>query len=668
MNSTTQPNCNSFKNDELIAELERKKHELEQQKRLLKGYLRKFDENESNSLKNFYSEATTEDVINMVALSCSRYQEGLPLVTLESLAKLNEQYIAGSLLTLSSEGLLLGQNGEELDKEEELRYSIHPDLQYRINEQGFAVILGQKLTPIWSSKASFLARNEVPFTTEELWKSIFEQVQKNIATRRMYVGMVREMTKYQAKVVKHWFVYYHEAGYQLINRMIMIPVYYDDGNAWHRSFLVTVNLNTPIQQTQTKLIRDFCSLRYAPSMVTLVDKDGLALCQNAASIAYHGVFAEDSFGCKWQMMNCQKRQRKNFIKELLGNDDEKYKQMMSQTEQGISWQEKLNVPQSMQPDARDDTWHHVQISRMKDPVTGDPAYVISQTDVTIYMHQYLKIQDMVQREKNLLRQMLPQHVIDKLLWKVKGYESGEVRDSRGNLIRASSSNLHLGLMTEVDVQELATEHKEVTVLFCDVQGFTQMCQTKHCSEVMQYLNRIYSAFDDLLQRFGVYKVETVGDKYMVAAGIVNTIEEPDGTTKYQINTVDPCHAHRALGFARAMLATAEDLQSLQENVNIRIGLHTGSVVSGVVGIKMPRFCLFGDTVNTASRMETTGAYGRIHVSQATKALLQDMQWEDTGGVQVKGKGIMNTYFLKCDPKKEIQDPTLLKKIDDSRLC
>eukprot|EP01025_Chloroclados_australasicus_P063169 TRINITY_DN83387_c0_g1_i1.p2 TRINITY_DN83387_c0_g1~~TRINITY_DN83387_c0_g1_i1.p2 ORF type:complete len:156 (-),score=13.89 TRINITY_DN83387_c0_g1_i1:42-509(-) len=152
----------------------------------------------------------------------------------------------------------------------------------------------------------------------------------------------------------------------------------------------------------------------------------------------------------------------------------------------------------------------------------------------------------------------------------------------------------------MDVQELATEHKEVTILFCDVQGFSEMCQTKPCQDLMFFLNRIYSAFDELVELFGVYKVETVGDKYMVAAGIITTIEEPDGTFKYQVNTVDPCHAHRALGFARALLVTAENLSKESDiPVNIRIGGHTGPVVSGVVGTKMPRFWLFGDTVNTA---------------------------------------------------------------------
>ncbi|EFJ48065.1 guanylyl and adenylyl cyclase family member [Volvox carteri f. nagariensis] len=148
-----------------------------------------------------------------------------------------------------------------------------------------------------------------------------------------------------------------------------------------------------------------------------------------------------------------------------------------------------------------------------------------------------------------------------------------------------------------------------------------MCKQVEPRAVMSMLNDLYSRYDRMLDQYGVFKVETIGDCYFVAGGLMHEDED---------------------GMVAAMLEAAKQvaLPTNGEPVQIRIGIATGPVVSGVVGQRMPRFCLFGDTVNTASRMESTGVPGAIHVSQSTYELLKDEAWLPTGGIEVKGKGLM----------------------------
>jgi class 3 adenylate cyclase len=166
--------------------------------------------------------------------------------------------------------------------------------------------------------------------------------------------------------------------------------------------------------------------------------------------------------------------------------------------------------------------------------------------------------------------------------------------------------------------------------------------------VMKFLNDLFGRFDRLLSIHKVQKVETAGDCYIVAAGVLAV--GADGFSEVLSSHDSVLSAARVLSFAQAMLYHSK-LMTMPHNgepVLIRIGIHTGDCVSGLVGSTLHKFGLFGDTMNTSSRMESTCMPGRIQISASTYAKLHPDQrghFEATGGVEVKGKGQMETYLL-----------------------
>ncbi|XP_056286434.1 guanylyl cyclase C [Pseudoliparis swirei] len=193
-------------------------------------------------------------------------------------------------------------------------------------------------------------------------------------------------------------------------------------------------------------------------------------------------------------------------------------------------------------------------------------------------------------------------------------------------------------------------YEEVTVYFSDIVGFTTLCQYSTPMEVVDMLNDVYGAFDSIVDRHDVYKVETIGDAYMVASGL----PKRSGNR----HAVDVCR------MALDILAFICNFQLRHLPgipVWIRIGVHSGPCAAGVVGKKMPRYCLFGDTVNTASRMESTGHPLRIHVSQPTINILQRtdcrFEYEVRGESSPKGNGPETTFWLTGEKGKDYDLPT-----------
>ncbi|XP_063819399.1 guanylate cyclase 2G-like [Pseudophryne corroboree] len=186
----------------------------------------------------------------------------------------------------------------------------------------------------------------------------------------------------------------------------------------------------------------------------------------------------------------------------------------------------------------------------------------------------------------------------------------------------------------------------VTVFFSDIVGFTTLCSSSLPLQVVDLLNDLYSLFDDIIKAYDVYKVETIGDAYMVASGL------PIQNGLRHLEEI----ATMSLHFLSAMLSF-RIRHMPEEKLKLRIGLHTGPVVAGVVGVTMPRYCLFGDTVNTASRMESNSLPLRIHISETSADALRQIGGYDIkerGWIQVKGKGKQRTFWLKG--KKGFQMP------------
>uniref|UniRef100_A0A672I5Y9 guanylate cyclase n=1 Tax=Salarias fasciatus TaxID=181472 RepID=A0A672I5Y9_SALFA len=181
----------------------------------------------------------------------------------------------------------------------------------------------------------------------------------------------------------------------------------------------------------------------------------------------------------------------------------------------------------------------------------------------------------------------------------------------------------------------AGEFKECTILFSDVVTFTNICAVCEPIQIVHMLNSMYLRFDRLTTVHNVYKVETIGDAYMVVGGVPIPVAS---------------HAERVANFALGMtLASREVINPVTGgSIQIRVGLHSGPVLAGVVGEKMPRYCLFGDTVNTASRMESHGLPNKIHLSPSVFQVLKNKCFviEKRGEIEVKGKGLMTTYFLE----------------------
>lgn len=212
--------------------------------------------------------------------------------------------------------------------------------------------------------------------------------------------------------------------------------------------------------------------------------------------------------------------------------------------------------------------------------------------------------------------------------------------------KKKSEALLLNVLPESVAKRLLTGERtiadyfdSVSVLFADIVGFTSLSRRLAPDKLVQMLNEIFSRFDNLASVLGLEKIKTIGDAYMVAAGLPHQSDD---------------HAARCFEMAEGMLRVLDDAnQSLEEPLRLRIGIATGPVVAGVIGQNKFIYDLWGDTVNTASRMESSGLPNEIHVTETTRSHLDSsLHFIDRGEIEIKGIGKMRTYITLFHEEKK----------------
>ncbi len=214
-----------------------------------------------------------------------------------------------------------------------------------------------------------------------------------------------------------------------------------------------------------------------------------------------------------------------------------------------------------------------------------------------------------------------------------------------------SDHLLLNILPEDVAEELkmngeaaARSIEHVTVLFTDFKGFIAVSEQLGPRELVHALNECFSAFDGIMEKWGIEKIKTIGDAYMAAGGLP---------------LPDEGHARKVIHAAFEMrdFVEAEKARKIAAGApyfEIRIGMHTGPVVAGIVGVKKFQYDIWGDTVNTASRMESSGEVGKVNISGSTYALVKDdpeFNFTPRGMIEAKGKGEMEMYFVERAPDR-----------------
>ncbi|KAH3762999.1 PAS domain S-box protein [Pelomyxa schiedti] len=256
---------------------------------------------------------------------------------------------------------------------------------------------------------------------------------------------------------------------------------------------------------------------------------------------------------------------------------------------------------------------------------GRKIHALFLRDITKLKEHEKELQKQQNRVESLLLNILPKSIADQL--------------------RQNPSHEHEKKRTAL----IAQQFESVTVLFADIVGFTSLSSSLSPEQLVMLLNSVFSIWDKLTVQFGVEKIKTIGDCYMVVSGAPIPFES---------------HAEVMMDFAIAMLESLAAYNATsQYPINIRVGMNTGKVVAGVIGFRKIAYDLWGDTVNVASRMEHNGFPGCIQVTEFTYEKLKDLYaFERREKVIIAGKGEMTTYLWKPEATSPLTDPTTKREI------
>jgi len=211
--------------------------------------------------------------------------------------------------------------------------------------------------------------------------------------------------------------------------------------------------------------------------------------------------------------------------------------------------------------------------------------------------------------------------------------------------KAKSDNLLLNILPENTANELkdkgtvaARSYSEASILFTDFIGFSQVAESMKPEALLEQLNHCFTAFDDIMTRYNLEKIKTIGDAYMAVSGL------PSANKNHASDTVEA-----ALAISQFMRNYVKTRRSNHETYfDCRIGVNTGPLVAGVVGTKKFQYDVWGDAVNIASRMESQGEAGKVNISEATFQAVKDdprYHFEDRGVIRVKGNRNLKMYFV-----------------------